>query len=104
MNALNHGTEIPAPWQESSPTRGPGKRWVALTVLAIMLLAGAGLWHLRGGPPAVAYDTAPVMRGDLENAVTASGRMPMSMSARRSRGSCAGCMSRPATGSRRGSS
>ncbi|KGJ03568.1 hypothetical protein IT40_24600, partial [Paracoccus versutus] len=75
MNALNHGAKIPAPWQESPPTRRPGKRRVALAVLAIMLLAGAGLWHLRGGPPAVAYDTAPVMRRDLENAVTASGRI-----------------------------
>lgn len=75
MNALNHGAKIPAPWQESPPTRRPGKRRVALAVLALAALAGAGLWHLRGGPPAVAYDTAPVMRRDLENAVTASGRI-----------------------------
>lgn len=75
MNALNHATDIPAPWQEPVAKRRPGKWRILLAGLLIALLAGAGLWHLQSGPPAIIHDTAPVIRRDLENAVTASGRI-----------------------------
>lgn len=76
MNALNQAaTEIPAPWQDPPPTDRRGG-WRLVAVLAILSAVGAaGLWHLRGGPQAVIHDTVAVVRRDLENAVTASGRI-----------------------------
>lgn len=69
--------DLPQPWQDppDTPRARATTTRVALLVGAVALLAGAGLWHQRGTAPAPVYDTAPVVRRDLENAVTASGRI-----------------------------
>jgi macrolide-specific efflux system membrane fusion protein len=76
MNASDQSLSgIPAPWQASTRSRRRGKGWLIPVSAVIFLLGGAGLWHLQTLPPPVVYDTAPVIRRDLENTVTASGHI-----------------------------
>ena len=61
------------PDDDDRPRRRPVLR-IAL-MLPVPLIAVAAAWFIWGRPAPVTYDTAPVARRDLENAVTASGRI-----------------------------
>ena len=57
--------------QVLSPAR---RRWSTLAVAAIVIAsAGVGAWWLLGDEPAIHYVTAPVTRGNVVRAVTATG-------------------------------
>ncbi len=51
--------------------------WMKLATLGVVLAAGGGgVWYLKGGHErAVEYQTAPVVRGDLTQVVTATGQL-----------------------------
>lgn len=64
---------LPPPLTMPEPAPSRRRRTLAAVLLAAVAVAAGGwLWS---PPPPVAYDTAPVTRRDLENAVTASGRI-----------------------------
>ncbi len=76
MNAhAQPGAGLPPPLAlPEPPPRRRGRRLLLAGLLLVAVAGGAG-WWARSAPPAVVYDTAPVVRRDLENAVTASGRI-----------------------------
>lgn len=72
MNA--HAPEAGVPPADLPPRRASGRRRL-MRAAVVVALAGVGGWTLWPAPVPVAYETAPVTRRDLENAVTASGRV-----------------------------
>lgn len=74
MNAHAPGGGALPPPLDLPSQRAPGRRWLVLAAV-VAALAAAGGWFLWSAPEPVAYETAPVTRRDLENAVTASGRV-----------------------------
>ena len=58
---------------ETLTRRRRRRRWlIAGGAIAVLAVAGAGWRYVKTGPP-VHYATAPVTRGDITRAVTASG-------------------------------
>lgn len=70
MNATASTDMMP----QDDDDRGRRGRWGVLAVLPVLIAVGVGvvLWNR---PAPVSYDTAPVTRRDLENAVSASGKI-----------------------------
>lgn len=65
---------LPPPLDLPEASAPRPRRRLLLAGLALAV-AGLGGWWLWSPAPPVAYETAPVIRRDLENAVTASGRI-----------------------------
>ncbi len=69
---------LPPPEQHTPPVRGAlaprkrGKWWLVASLM--VLLAAAAVYYLRG-PSQPAYLTAPIDRGDIEAAITATGNV-----------------------------
>ena len=65
---------IPTPPKVELPHPRPRKTWLIAGLLSLVLLAAVGVaWWLAAAEPPVSYTTAPVARGDVTRAVTATG-------------------------------
>ncbi len=49
------------------------RRRILVVAIAVLVIGGVATWYVTRGTPAVHYVTAPVTRGDVTRAVTASG-------------------------------
>src|SRR5215475_4706821 len=50
-------------------------KWLVILVVAAAIIGGGAWWFLRGGSAPPQYQTATISRGDLTQAVTATGQL-----------------------------
>lgn len=67
-------SDIPPPWRDRALGRSRRGRLIGVAAL-LVVLAGGGAWAMLRGPVPVRYETAPVVRRDLEIAVSATGKL-----------------------------